>query len=470
MCNSSDPTIPLLDSIPEVVDSQSPRYSVAESKLIERHDDSVTRHIAVQCDGTVTHFLVRVIFKDTREKRLRRASSDTLATVIRGNENMNEMLAIRERLSHPNILPLYAVRDTKSFIILFEEWCPEGPCLVRVDDSTFKMPDNCVGPYSEEQLASIFWGVCNGLYYLHEKQICHLNLHPDIFLRFSKTVKLSGLSHITNNYNDPNYGLCSHFFCDRQFQAPECWKDGSFSSYSEDMWSLGVSLYYLCFLRSVIPSASLMDRAQNNENYSQLPDMAKASPELQSLLGQLLNPEVSERPCLRDVLECEWFRKHGFVFQDLEEKEKQPIAATSLESLSWTSPECLDKSPLIEYVTKRLCESERLPSRRSDSSRGSESSSQLRLMPCVLPPPSGPSNLSMKLPKRGIVQYCVEKRCFSYYRRCELYVEKGRMVVLSPRRIVKQTVDLHNAILVQNEYSQVFEVRMGTNDHAGAKQ
>ena len=78
--------------------------------------------------------------------------------------------------------------------------------------------------------------------------------------------------------------------------------DGSFSSYSEDMWSLGVSLYSLCFLRSVIPSASLMDRAQNNENYSQLPDMAKASPELQSLLGQLLNPEVSERPCLRDVL------------------------------------------------------------------------------------------------------------------------------------------------------------------------
>ena len=78
--------------------------------------------------------------------------------------------------------------------------------------------------------------------------------------------------------------------------------DGSFSSYSEDMWSLGVSLYYLCFLRSVIPSESLIDRAQNNENYSQLPDMAKASPELQSLLGQLLNPEVSERPCLRDVL------------------------------------------------------------------------------------------------------------------------------------------------------------------------
>ena len=65
---------------------------------------------------------MRVIFKDTREKRLRRASSDTLATVIRGNENMNEMLAIRERLSHPNILPLYAVRDTKSFIILCWIW------------------------------------------------------------------------------------------------------------------------------------------------------------------------------------------------------------------------------------------------------------------------------------------------------------------------------------------------------------
>ena len=78
--------------------------------------------------------------------------------------------------------------------------------------------------------------------------------------------------------------------------------DGSFSSYSEDMWSLGVSLFCLRFLRSVIPSSSLIDLAVNNENYCELPDMEGASPELQSLLGNLLRPEVSERPSLREVL------------------------------------------------------------------------------------------------------------------------------------------------------------------------
>ena len=69
---------------------------------------------------------------------------------------------------------------------------------------------------------------------VHEKQICHLNLRPDVFLRFSKyshclsftsrTVKLSGLSHLSNISNDPHYGLRSQFFCDNRFQAPECWK------------------------------------------------------------------------------------------------------------------------------------------------------------------------------------------------------------------------------------------------------
>lgn len=68
------------------------------------------------------------------------------------------------------------------------------------------------------------------------------------------------------------------------------------------MWSLGVSLFHLRFLRSVIPSSSLIDLAVNNENYSKLPDMEGASPELQSLLGMLLNPDVSQRPCLREVL------------------------------------------------------------------------------------------------------------------------------------------------------------------------
>ena len=100
------------------IDSPDPCYSIAENKLIERHDDSFTHHVAVRCNGTVTHFLVRVIFKETREKRLRHASSVHYGTVMRGDENLDEMLVMREHFSHPNILPLYAVRDTKSFIIL----------------------------------------------------------------------------------------------------------------------------------------------------------------------------------------------------------------------------------------------------------------------------------------------------------------------------------------------------------------
>ena len=112
----------------EAVDPPSLRYSIIENSVIERHDDSLTRHIAVRCEETVTHFFVRVIFKETREKLLRRASSDHYATAIRGNESISELLAMREHLSHPNILPLYAVRDTQSFIFLCWTW---NCCMIR---------------------------------------------------------------------------------------------------------------------------------------------------------------------------------------------------------------------------------------------------------------------------------------------------------------------------------------------------
>ena len=51
-------------------------------------------------------------------------------------------------------------------------------------------------------------------------------------------MKLAGFSHICNISNDLFGGLRECFDGDTRFQAPECWKDGLFSSYSADLWSM----------------------------------------------------------------------------------------------------------------------------------------------------------------------------------------------------------------------------------------
>lgn len=74
--------------------------------------------------------------------------------------------------------------------------------MVCNEDIKYVLPDHrvCVhrvthiqNCYSEEEAARFFWDICCGLRYcdcrlcvlcvVHGKQICHLNLRPDYFIR-----------------------------------------------------------------------------------------------------------------------------------------------------------------------------------------------------------------------------------------------------------------------------------------------
>ena len=97
-------------------------------------------------------------------------------------------------------------------------------------------------------------------------------------------------------------GLRESFPGHSLFQAPECFKEGLFSSYSADLWSLGVSLYFLVFGRPHVPIAKGLQLNEIIMNYSHLPSMEGVSKELQELLSLLLNPDVGKRPSLDYVL------------------------------------------------------------------------------------------------------------------------------------------------------------------------
>ena len=78
--------------------------------------------------------------------------------------------------------------------------------------------------------------------------------------------------------------------------------DGLFSSYSADLWSMGVCLYYLTFGKSPILYTNIIDLITNIKSYNVLPKMEGISVDLENLLSAMLNPDVAERPCLEDIM------------------------------------------------------------------------------------------------------------------------------------------------------------------------
>ena len=92
-----------------------------------RHEYSVLRHLTIDKNGIQQDYLVRVINKFTLKKNSRRLSFDEAYDVLDGVDNLYDELEIRKQLSHPNILSLYAVRETPNYVILC--WLCEGPLL-----------------------------------------------------------------------------------------------------------------------------------------------------------------------------------------------------------------------------------------------------------------------------------------------------------------------------------------------------
>ena len=99
-------------------ENENRTFSVKVNSFVARHEYSVLRHFAIDKNGIQQDYLVRVINKSTLKKNSRRLSFDVSDDVLDGIDNLYNELEIRKQLSHPNLLSLYAIRDTTNYVIL----------------------------------------------------------------------------------------------------------------------------------------------------------------------------------------------------------------------------------------------------------------------------------------------------------------------------------------------------------------
>ena len=230
---------------------------------------------------------------------------------VKDNE-VNELeikneIDILKKLDHPNVLKILEFYSTHKAYYIITGYCSKGELYSQI---TYK--------FSEHQLAVLFYQVFSGLLYLHSNHIVHRDLKLENIL----------ISDIENDILTDNkyfwvkiidFGTAKIFEKNKTekavvgssyYIAPEVLN----KKYNEkcDTWSVGVILYMFLVGRAPFDGDNDDEIIQNikmgcfNSEHHKL---QTASLEVQDLVKQLLEVNVSNRLSAAEALKHPWFVK-----------------------------------------------------------------------------------------------------------------------------------------------------------------
>jgi serine/threonine protein kinase len=161
--------------------------------------------------------------------------------VSRGEADSVRMREIRFlcSISSPYIINLYEFfEDDQSFYLVLE-YCPGGSILDRIE--TF-------GPLQGAELLSFCFDITKGVQACHNENIAHADIKPaNILIDRHGRAKLAdfGLSHSVHLGE-----VSRQFLGSRMFLAPEVCQRVAFDPFLADVWSLGVTFYWMAVGKS----------------------------------------------------------------------------------------------------------------------------------------------------------------------------------------------------------------------------
>lgn len=211
---------------------------------------------------------------------------------------------IMRSLQHPRLLQLYdAFDDSKKQMILILEIIEGGELFERVIDDDFVL--------TEKACAIFVRQICEGVDYMHSKNILHLDMKPENVLCTTRTgnrIKLIdfGLAR----FYEPDKKL-QVLFGTPEFVAPEVVNFDKVS-YQTDMWSVGVICYVLLsglspFMgNSELETMANVTRAEydfDDESFDQISEEAK------EFIAKLLLKDKDDRMTAAQCLNHPWLRK-----------------------------------------------------------------------------------------------------------------------------------------------------------------
>ena len=234
----------------------------------------------------------------------------------------NKEISLQTKIKHKNITAFYGVYAI-----------PDSSCMVMElakygDLDYFQKKFIQKSCLSETLLAYITKQILNGLFFLHQSKIIHMDIkHQNILIDKNLQIKLTDLS-VSFSYSNKPENIILPVAGTSLFMSPEILgkKEINIKDCNKiDLFSLGVLLYNLAFggypYGLEISDKRNFELMYNKINCNKLyiPDMEKFSSKFRNFLSGILNKEISNRLSIQEALNHPWIIGANEIFI---EKEK----------------------------------------------------------------------------------------------------------------------------------------------------
>ncbi|XP_037686872.1 serine/threonine-protein kinase SIK1 [Choloepus didactylus] len=149
-------------------------------------------------------------------------------------EKIYREVQIMKLLSHPHIIKLYQVMETKDMLYIVTEFAKNGEMFDYLTSN---------GRLSEDEAREKFWQILSAVEYCHSRHVVHRDLKTEnLLLGSAMDIKLADFG-FGNFYNsgEPLSTWCGS----PPYAAPEVFEGKAYEGPQLDIWSLGVVLYVL---------------------------------------------------------------------------------------------------------------------------------------------------------------------------------------------------------------------------------
>ena len=242
---------------------------------------------------------------------------------INGNTKLltfvnNEILFTRI-LSHNNILQLLETYETPLYVFIIMEKF-KGELLSTYMNKHKKL--------EESKALKIFSKIINAMNYIHNMNICHLNINLESIIiddNDENLIKIFDFKY--GQYYYAKFKTLSENVGTNMFTCPEMFSIDSYYPELADVWSCGIILSYL--LTGSYPINP--DKELDIEDRYVIPK--NINEDLQDLLKNILNIDIDKRYRFDDIVGCKYFVDKGYDTIILEESNNYRIDETNLKKI-----------------------------------------------------------------------------------------------------------------------------------------
>ena len=215
----------------------------------------------------------------------------------RKKRKIKNEIDILSRLRHPFINQILDTFDTEKYIFIVMEYiCADLLSFIRKREKL-----------SENISKIIFKQIIEGLKYINKKNIVHRDIKLDnILIDLTNTVKICDFG--VSKRIQENELMIDH--CGTPgYIAPEIYKNKGYEGFQCDIWSAGVTLYYMLSGSQPFRAYSLKDMEKKvvKGDFEEIKDI---SDEANDLIKKMLVVDPDKRITINEILNHPWLKEY----------------------------------------------------------------------------------------------------------------------------------------------------------------